>query len=144
MSVVFLKPMFLVLLVLGLAPWLFPGRRRGGWHPFIRAAIYILLALALARPTIVSRVDRGTEVIVQDGESSEMTAWLEAGHFNDTDLRDDTYTHIGVACGCDNTAGVRCGFILANDFIANEKQVSPPVRGIFTALRTEPSGGSSR
>ena len=78
MSVVFLKPMFLVLVLLGLAPWLLPGRRRGGWHPFIRAAILILLALALARPAFLSEMDRGTEVFITDGESSEMAAWLGA------------------------------------------------------------------
>ena len=78
MSVVFLKPMFLVLVLLGLAPWIVPGRRRGGWHPFIRAAILILLALALARPAFLSEMDRGTEVFITDGESSEMAAWLGA------------------------------------------------------------------
>lgn len=53
--------------------------------------------------------------------------WLEQGNFNQVDLKDNTWTHIGIACGCDSVAGVRCGFILGKYFNGNEIFDSPPM-----------------
>ena len=76
MNVVFLKPIFLTLLLLAVTPWLVPGRRRrGGWHPFLRAAVLTLLSFALARPTMLKNVDRGVHVVIQDGVASQ--PWLD-------------------------------------------------------------------
>ena len=66
-----------------------------------------------------------------------MSVWLDdSDFFTDADMLDDTYTHIGIACGCDNNAGadsVRCGFILASVFIANEVSVHEPLFQDYTA-----------
>lgn len=78
MNVILLQPLFLTLLPLAATPWLFRGRRRGGWHPWIRAAILILLIVALAKPAILTKVTHGTHVVINDGESEDVAALLES------------------------------------------------------------------
>lgn len=53
--------------------------------------------------------------------------WLEQGNFNQADLKDNTWTHVGIACGCDSAAGVRCAFLFGKYFIGHEITDSPPV-----------------
>lgn len=57
--------------------------------------------------------------------------WLEQGNFNQADLKDNTWTHVGIACGCDSAAGVRCGFLFGKYFIGHEITDSPPVFNHF-------------
>ena len=40
--------------------------------------------------------------------------WLTNSMFDDATLHDDTYTHVGAACTCDQTATVYCQLIFAN------------------------------
>jgi len=53
--------------------------------------------------------------------------WLELANFNQAALKDLTYTHVGIACGCDAVAGVRCGFIFGKYLNANDMVDSEPL-----------------
>lgn len=65
---------------------------------------------------------------------AQMDTWFQAGNFNDADLKDTTYTHVGIACSCDNAAsGVRCVFMFSKYFIGKEITDSAPKFLPYTA-----------
>lgn len=70
MELRFLAPGFLALFVLALVPWVGPFAARDRRHATLRSFVFVLLALALARPVRVVRGEALHEVVILDRSAS--------------------------------------------------------------------------